>query len=59
MIILKDYMAHEHEWIKTGTAYYSFPIQYEFKCQCGKKKLVEDKHQAAFLKLYKPKRPGE
>jgi len=33
---------HRHKWKKTGGANYTCPLQFEFKCQCGAVKWVEE-----------------
>ena len=35
-------MKHKHKWKKTGKAYYTCPLSFEYKCSCGKTKWVED-----------------
>lgn len=35
-------MNHKHKWKKTGGCRYSCPLQFEYKCMCGKIKWVED-----------------
>lgn len=37
-------MKHKHKWVRTGVCYYSCPLQYEEKCECGKTRLKEDKN---------------
>ena len=36
---------HKHEWKKTDAVRYSWPLLYEFRCQCGKTKWVEEKRK--------------
>ena len=33
---------HTHKWNRTGVCCYTCPLQYEYKCQCGKVKWVEE-----------------
>jgi hypothetical protein len=35
-------MKHKHSWTKTGKCRYSDPLQYEYKCACGKNKWKGD-----------------
>jgi hypothetical protein len=37
-------MRHKHKWVRTGVCYYSCPLQYEEKCECGEVRIKVDKN---------------